>query len=266
VVGNFLRRRLPSPLGIKVPEITLSFWVIKILSTGMGEDASDFLVRQFGKGPAVISGLLVLGIGLYLQLRIRTYNKWVYWFAVVMVSVFGTMAADVLHLGLGIPYAASTFFFLGALILIFWLWHKVEGTLSIDSISTERRELFYWATVMTTFALGTAAGDMTAHTFKWGFLNSGIIFGLAFLVPGASYLAFKFSPVLAFWISYVITRPFGASFADWFGADKLKGGRGFGFGSTSLILTGAIVIVVALSARRTPGIESGRSSNFEHGE
>lgn len=264
MVGNFLRRSLPLPLGIKVPEITLSFWVIKILSTGMGEDASDFLVRQFGKGPAVISGFFVLGIGLYLQFRIRTYNKWAYWFAVVMVSVFGTMAADVLHLGLGIPYVVSTSFFLGGLILIFWLWNKVEGTLSVDSISTQRRELFYWATVMTTFALGTAAGDMTAHTFNWGFLNSGIIFGLAFLVPGAAYLAFKFSPVLAFWISYVITRPFGASFADWFGADKLKGGRGFGFGNTSLVLTGAIVIVVALSERMTAGNGSGSLLNLEH--
>ena len=104
-----------------------------------------------------------------------------YWFAVVMVSVFGTMAADVLHLGLGVPYVASTTFFFIALIFIFWLWNRTEGTLSIDSISTQRRELFYWATVMATFALGTAAGDMTAYTFHWGFINPGIIFWSTFL-------------------------------------------------------------------------------------
>jgi hypothetical protein len=243
--ADSLRRIFLAPLGIKVPDITFGFWIIKILSTGMGEGASDFLVRQFGKGPAVISGFLVLGLGLSLQFRIRTYNKWIYWFAVVMVSVFGTMAADVFHLGLGIPYSVSSAFFFGVLILVFWLWNRSEGTLSIESISTQHRELFYWTTVMTTFALGTAAGDMTAHTFNWGFLNSGIIFGVLFFIPGAAFLAFRFSPVLAFWISYVITRPFGASFADWFGADKVKGGEGFGFGSTALVLAGAIVLIVA---------------------
>lgn len=243
-----LLKKFPEPLSSKIPEITLLFWVIKILSTGMGEDASDFLVKQFGKAPAVIAGLVILTLGLYLQLRIRNYNKWVYWFAVVMVSVFGTMAADVLHLGAGIPYAVSSTFFLIVLIAIFWLWNKKEGTLSIDSISTQQRELFYWATVITTFALGTAAGDMTAHTFNWGFLNSGVIFGVLFLIPGIAYLAIKYSPVLAFWISYILTRPFGVSFADWFGADKVKGGQGYGFGPTALVLTVFIVIMVGISA------------------
>jgi len=251
---NYLVETFPTPLGSKVPEITLTFWAIKILSTGMGEDTSDFLVKQFGKAPAVVAGFFVLLLGLYLQFRIRTYNKWVYWFAVVLVSVFGTMAADVLHLGLGVPYVASTTFFLIALVFIFWLWNKTEGTLSIDSISTQRRELFYWATVMATFALGTAAGDMTAHTFNWGFLNSGIIFGVLFLLPGLAYLAFKFSPVLAFWISYVITRPFGASFADWFGADKVKGGQGYGFGSTALVLTVAILALVLSLGKEKPSV------------
>jgi len=240
----------PKPRGVKVPEITLLFWVIKILSTGMGEDTSDYLVKQFGKAPAVVVGFFILLSGLYLQFKTRRYSKWIYWFAVVMVSVFGTMAADVLHLGLGVPYVASSTFFFIALLVIFWLWKRAEGTLSIDSISTVNRELFYWATVITTFALGTAVGDMTAHTFNWGFLNSGIIFGVLFFVPGALYLIFKFDAVLAFWFSYVLTRPFGASFADWFGADKSKGGKGFGFGKTALILTLLIVIFVALSDRK----------------
>ena len=211
----------------------------------MGEDTSDFLVRQFGKAPAVVTGFFILFSGLYFQLKSTQYHKWIYWFAVVMVSVFGTMAADVLHLGLGVPYVASTIFFFIMLVYIFWLWNRVEGTLSIDSISTQRRELFYWATVLTTFALGTAAGDMTAHSLNWGFFASGVVFAIAFFFPGLTYLTFKFSPVLAFWISYVITRPFGASFADWFGADKIKGGLGYGFGKAALVLTVAIILVVA---------------------
>jgi len=213
----------------------------------MGEDTSDYLVKQFGKAPAVVTGLAILMGGLYLQLKATRYHKWIYWFAVVMVSVFGTMAADVLHLGLGIPYVASSTFFFIALLVIFWLWKRSEGTLSIDSVSTVNRELFYWATVITTFALGTAAGDMTAHTFNWGFLNSGIIFGVLFFVPGMLYLIFKFDALLAFWFSYVITRPFGASFADWFGADKIKGGQGYGFGKTALILTLLIIVAIAIS-------------------
>lgn len=244
-----LLKKLPKPKGSKVPEITLAFWVIKILSTGMGEDTSDFLVRQFGKAPAVVVGFFILASGLYLQFKTRRYSHWIYWFAVVMVSVSGTMAADVLHLGLGVPYVASTAFFLVLLIFIFWLWNRVEGNLSIDSITTQRRELFYWSTVLATFALGTAAGDMTAHTLKLGFLKSGIIFGIAFFVPGLVFLVFKISPVLAFWISYIITRPFGASFADWVGADKSKGGLGYGFGSTALILTAAIVLMVATTTK-----------------
>lgn len=231
---------------VKVPEVTYAFWAIKILSTGMGEDASDFLVRQFGKAPAVLTGLLVLSIGLYMQFRIRKYNRWVYWFAVAMVSLFGTMAADVLHLGMGIPYIVSTIFFSIVLVAVFWVWYRVEGTLSIKSISTTRREIFYWLAVLTTFALGTAAGDMTARTLNWGYLLSGIIFGFIFFLPGVGYLLFKYDAVLAFWFSYIITRPFGASFADWIGADKYMGGLGYGFGRTSLVLAGLIAIMVSL--------------------
>ena len=247
---NKILGKFPTPRGSKVPEITLSFWAIKILSTGMGEDTSDFLVRQFGKAPAVITGFFILFSGLYFQLKTTRYHKWVYWFAVVMVSVFGTMAADVLHLGFGVPYVASTIFFFTLLVFIFWYWKRVEGTLSIDSISTKRRELFYWATVLGTFALGTAAGDMTAHSLNWGFFSSGVVFATAFFIPGLAYLALKFSPVLAFWISYLITRPFGASFADWFGADKIKGGLGYGFGKAAIALTVAIIVMVAATGRK----------------
>lgn len=237
------------PVGSKVPEITLGFWIIKILSTGMGEDASDFLVKQFGKAPAVGTGLVALSVGLYIQFRYRSYNRWIYWFAVAMVSLFGTMAADVLHLGLGVPYLVSTIFFTVVLVAVFWVWYRVEGTLSIESISTTRREFFYWLTVLTTFALGTAAGDMTARTLNWGYLLSGVIFGFVFFLPGLGYLVFKYNPVLAFWFSYIITRPFGASFADWIGADKVRGGLGHGFGKTALVLAALIVIMVGLQRR-----------------
>ena len=252
-ISHRFRAHFREPLGSKVPEITLGFWIIKILSTGMGEDASDFLVKQFGKAPAVGAGLLALSVGLYLQFTLRTYNRWIYWFAVAMVSLFGTMAADVLHLGLGVPYIVSTVFFSISLSAVFWLWYRVEGTLSIKSISTSRREIFYWLAILTTFALGTAAGDMTARTLKWGYLLSGIVFGISFFLPGVGYLLFKYNPVLAFWFSYIITRPFGASFADWIGIDKARGGLGFGFGSTSIVLSGLIVLMVGLQ-RKDPKI------------
>jgi uncharacterized membrane-anchored protein len=133
--------------------------------------------------------------------------------------------------------------------VVFWTWYRVEETLSIKSISTRRREFFYWLTVLTTFALGTAAGDMTARTLKWGYLLSGVIFCVIFFVPGFGFLAFKYDAVLAFWFSYIITRPFGASFADWIGADKYLGGLGYGFGRTSLILGGLIVVMVGVQPR-----------------
>lgn len=252
-IAQRLGEHFQEPFASKVPEITIGFWVIKILSTGMGEDASDFLVKEFGKAPAVATGFLALAAGIYLQFRFRTYNKWIYWFAVAMVSLFGTMAADVLHLGLGVPYIDSTIFFSIVLIMLFWIWYRAEGTISIDSISTTRREFFYWLTVLTTFALGTAAGDMTARTLNWGYLLSGIVFGIVFLLPGAGYVVFRYDPILAFWFSYIITRPFGASFADWVGAERSRGGLGFGFGSTALVLSGLILVMVAVQ-RKNPKI------------
>ena len=240
-----MKLRFPTPLANKVPEITFAFWITKILSTGMGEDTSDFFVHKIGPNVSVILGLLVLLVSLYFQFQTQSYRPWIYWSAVVMVSVFGTMAADVVHIGLGVPYLYSTIFFFLVLCAIFYVWNKVEGTLSIDSINTQRREIFYWATILATFALGTAAGDMTARTLNWGFLLSGILFGIAFFIPGLAFLAVRKQAILAFWLSYIITRPFGASFADWFGADKAKGGLGYGFGTVSIILTLAIVGMLA---------------------
>lgn len=227
----------------KVPELTIYFWIIKLLSTALGESTSDYLVFHINPYIAVILGAIGLVIALIIQLLVRRYIAWVYWLAVVMVAVSGTMAADVLHVGFGVPYIVSTVFFSISLAVIFMVWYKFEKTLSIHSINTTRRELFYWATVMATFALGTAAGDMTAATFGLGYLLSGILFAILFLVPGFGYWKLGWKSVFSFWFAYVLTRPFGASFADWFGKPIL-GGLGLGDEIVSAVLTILIVVFV----------------------
>ena len=147
---------------IKVPEITIFFWIIKVLTTAMGESASDYSIHIMNPIIAVGLGGLGLLVALFIQFKTKKYVAWAYWLAVSMVAVFGTMAADVLHVGLGVPYLYSTAFFFASLLIIFFLWYSLEKTLSIHSVYPGRREVFYWATVLTTFALGTAAGDMTA--------------------------------------------------------------------------------------------------------
>jgi uncharacterized membrane-anchored protein len=225
----------------KVPEVTVYFWITKVLTTGMGETTSDFLAHQLD--PIIAVGLagIVLAAVLVLQFKARRYVPWIYWATVVMVSVFGTMAADILHVGLGVPYIASTTFFVVVLAAIFAVWYASEKTLSIHSIHTSRRELFYWATVMATFALGTAAGDMTAVTMHLGYFSSGVMFAVLFALPALAYRLFGLNEIFAFWFAYVVTRPFGASFADWIGVSKARGGLGLGTGPVSLVL--AVVIV-----------------------
>ncbi len=182
----------------KVPAATVSFWVIKILTTGMGETASDFLTHRIGPFPAVaLSGLGLLA-ALALQFFARRYVAWIYWLAVVMVSVFGTLAADAAHVGLGIPYLASTVAFSVALAVIFAIWYRFEGTLSIHSVRTRQREAFYWATVLTTFALGTAAGDMAARTMGLGWLVAGLMFAALIAVPALMQARFGLNEIIAF--------------------------------------------------------------------
>lgn len=230
-------------LARKVPEITVFFWIIKLLSTAMGESTSDYLVFHINPYVAVFVGSVGLVVALILQLWVRRYIAWVYWLAVVMVAIFGTMAADVLHVALGIPYLVTTVFFTLSLAVVFVAWYISEKTLSIHSINTRRRELFYWATVIATFALGTAVGDMTAATLNLGYLLSGILFAIAFVIPGVGYWKFGWNKIFSFWFAYVITRPLGASFADWFGKSYL-GGLGLGDTKVSLVLTILIVIFV----------------------
>jgi uncharacterized membrane-anchored protein len=164
-----------------------------------------------------------------------------------MVAVFGTMFADVLHVVLGIPYVVTTTALAILLAVVFVAWYRTEGTLSIHSIDTPRRELFYWATVMATFALGTAAGDMTAATLGLGYLVSAVFFGVLFVIPAIGYRLFGWNTILSFWTAYVITRPLGASVADWLGKPYL-GGLGIGDATVAVVLTGVIVVFVAYLA------------------
>ncbi len=241
----------------KVPEATAAFWITKILTTGMGETTSDFLVNHMNPIIAIALAGIVLVISLIIQFKKRAYVPWAYWFAVIMVSIFGTMAADVLHVGLGVPYIVSTIFFAIVLAIIFALWYTKEKTLSIHSITTKRREGFYWATVLTTFALGTAVGDMTATTLHLGYLTSGFLFLGLIAIPLLAYWIFDLDAILAFWIAYILTRPLGASFADWAGVSHARGGLAWGTGWVSLVMFLLIVVLIGwLTARKNSRMES----------
>jgi uncharacterized membrane-anchored protein len=239
--------RSRDPLAAKVPEITALFWVIKILTTGMGEATSDYLA----KGNLVVAGVAGFAgfaLALWLQFRVRRYIAVVYWLAVAMVAVFGTMAADGLHVGLGIPYLVTTVFYAAVLAAVFILWHRSEGTLSIHSITTRRREAYYWLTVLATFALGTATGDLTATTLHLGFLTSGVLFTVLIGVPALAWWRFGLNPIAAFWWAYVLTRPLGASFADWLSKSHQLSGLNLGDGQVAAVSAAVIALLVAYVA------------------
>jgi uncharacterized membrane-anchored protein len=231
-----------------VPEITVYFWVIKALSTAMGESTSDYLVHRLSPVLAVVLGFIGFVAALSLQFSVQRYTAWTYWLAVVMVGVFGTMAADVLHVGLGVPYTASSLLYGAALATVFIVWQRTERTLSIHTVDSARREAFYWAAVVATFAMGTALGDLTAFTLHLGYLTSGAIFATVIAVPAVGYWRFRWHPVFSFWFAYVVTRPLGASFADWMGKPHSIGGLGWGSGKVAVGLTVLIFSLVAYLA------------------
>lgn len=243
-------RSATSVMLTKVPEATVLFWITKILTTGMGETTSDYFGRT--SDPVIVVGLagLVLIGSLVLQLHVNRYIPVVYWLAVVMVSVFGTMAADVWHVGLGVSYFTSTIALGVILLAILVAWYRTERTLSIHTITTRRREYFYWATVLCTFALGTASGDMLASTMHLGYLAPGILFTLLIAVPALAHWKLRLNAVLAFWTAYIITRPLGASFSDWAAVLPAHGGLGFGPGPVSLVLGGLILVALAFARPR----------------
>jgi len=233
---------------LRVPEVTVWFWVVKGLSTAMGESTSDFLVHRLHPVPAVLLGFAGFCAALTVQFSMRRYSAWSYWLAVAMVGVFGTMAADVLHVGLHVPYLASALLCAAALTAVFVTWQRVEGTLSVHSINTTRREVFYWLAVVGTFALGTAVGDLTAVTLGLGYVVSIVGFALLIAVPGAGYRWFGWNAVFSFWFAYVVTRPLGASIADWVGKPVAAHGLGWGAGHMSLLLTAIIAALVTYLA------------------
>jgi uncharacterized membrane-anchored protein len=243
--------RSREPLATKVAEITALFWVIKLLTTALGEVASDFLLHTMGFVGFGI-GLLGVALALWVQFRTRRYNAFAYWAAVMMVAVFGTMAADVVHRQLHVSYAVCSFFCALAVAVTFLVWHRTEGTLSIHSITTRRREVFYWLTVSFTFALGTAAGDLTASQLHFGFFRSIVFFGIVFVIPALGYWRFHLNGIVAFWWAYIVTRPLGASVADWLSKPPKAGGLGYGDIAIAIaLLVITIILVTFLAVRRT---------------
>jgi uncharacterized membrane-anchored protein len=238
-----------APVASKVPEITAVFWILKLLTTAMGENASDYLLHT-DRYVGMTIGVVGFALTLLVQFRTRRYHPVAYWAAISMVAVVGTMAADTLHGGLGVPLAASTAACAIALAVTFLMWHRTEGTLSIHSITTRRREVFYWLTVSFTFALGTAAGDLTAETLGLGFVGSIVLFAVIMAVPVLGRWGFGLNSVIAFWFAYVVTRPLGASIADWLGKPARAGGVGLGDGPVAAVLLSLIAVLVFFIAIR----------------
>lgn len=239
-----MKNSLTKQTARKVPQVAALFWVIKLLTTALGESTSDYLVNKYNPYLVVIAGFIFFVIILLMQLRTKRYTPWIYWLTIVMVAIFGTMAADVIHVAMGVPYTVSSLGFGIILAVIFYLWKRTENTLSIHSIITPRRELFYWATVSATFALGTAAGDLLAYSAHLGFFSAGLIFIGIFMLPVVGYWLLNLNAVLAFWFAYIMTRPIGASFADWTGKAHSVGGLAYGDGPVAGVLALLIIILV----------------------
>jgi len=252
--------RLTTRGALRVPEIAGIFWIIKALSTAMGESTSDYMVHAMAPELAVVIGFIAFVAALVVQFRMRRYVAWAYWSAVVMVGVFGTMAADVMHVGLGVPYTISTLFYAVVLAAVFLTWARVEGTLSIHSIDTPRREAFYWAAVVATFAMGTALGDFAAYTLNLGYWASAALFALIICVPAVGFRFMGWKAVFSFWFAYVMTRPLGASVADGLAKPHPVGGTAWGDGTVVLLFGGLIVVLVAVLSVTKADVQRERAS------
>jgi len=237
----------------KVPEVILYFWIIKIMATTVGETAADFLNvnLQFGlTGTSVFMGALLTAF-LVMQLRAKGYVPWLYWLVVVLISVVGTLVTDNLVDNFGVPLETTTIAFGLALLATFVAWYASERTLSFQTIFTMKRESFYWAAILLTFALGTAAGDLAAEGLKLGYANSTLVFGALIGLVSIAYYGFKASAVLAFWLVYILTRPLGASFGDYLSQPVADGGLGLGAVVTTMIFLSTIAsLVIYLTLRR----------------
>jgi uncharacterized membrane-anchored protein len=244
----------PAPVAAKVPEIIGLFWVVKILTTAGGEATSDFFKTwgNFGGGGTEV-GLFVVAI--VLQFATRRYRAFAYWFLAFAIAIAGTGISDFLHLDVHIPYAGTTILWACVLVVVFLAWYHFEGTLSIHSITTQRREAFYWSTVFATFALGTALGDFTATSLNLGYLPSSILFAAVFAIPAVAWWKFHLNPIFAFWFAYVVTRPLGASFADYISKAHNISGINFGDGPTAVVFAIAVALIVSYLAIARPDLQ-----------
>ena len=230
----------------KVPQVTIFFWIIKILCTTVGETAADFLIANLGVGLTnttyIMGALLIVALGF--QFRARQYKPGLYWIVVVLLSVVGTLITDNLTDHFGVSLVTSTLGFSLALIATFVAWYQTEKTLSVHDINTTRREAFYWLAILFTFALGTAAGDLVAEKFGLGYLTSLLIFGACIGLIALAHFKFKLNGILAFWLAYILTRPLGASLGDLLSQPHNLGGLGLGTIVTSAIFLSAILVLV----------------------
>ena len=245
VAGRPSDRTEPGLLN-KVPEVTLWFWIIKIMATTVGETAADLLSSRLGLGLGVTSLIMtgVFVVSLVLQVRAPRYVPSLYWFTVVAISVVGTLVSDNLVDGYGVSLVTTSLVFGVILAVVFAAWWRSEGTLSIHSIHTRRRELFYWGAILFTFALGTSVGDLLAEKMDLGYATAALLFGGAIALVTVAYYVLKVDAILSFWIAYILTRPLGASLGDLFAKPSIAGGFGLGTVTTSLIFLGIILCLV----------------------
>jgi uncharacterized membrane-anchored protein len=237
----------------KVPEVTLYFWIIKLLATTVGETAADYLNDNLGlglTGTTYVMGAALIAV-LAVQFRSRRYVPWVYWLAVVLISVVGTLITDNLVDNVGWSLQACTTIFAVALAATFLIWFAFEHTLSIHSIDTTRREAFYWLAILFTFALGTAAGDLVAEKLDIGYWRSALIFAGVIALVAVAHYGFHLAGIPAFWMAYIVTRPLGASLGDYLSQPKDAGGLALGTtGTSAIFLTAILAVVVYLSVTR----------------
>ncbi|HVU73458.1 MAG TPA: hypothetical protein VHE83_10910 [Mycobacteriales bacterium] len=254
---NAVTERLwAEPVAAKVPKIIALFWVVKVLTTAGGEATSDYLTR-YGNfvGGGLEVGVFVIGV--VLQAGTTRYRAFAYWWLAFSIAIFGTGVADFIHLDLHLSYLETTVLWAAVLAGVFVLWHRYEGTLSIHSVHTRRRELFYWSTVFATFALGTALGDYTAIVLNLGFIGSCVLFGVLIVLPGIAHWKAGLGAVAAFWSSYVLTRPLGASIADYFDKPKVLSGAGIGDGPVAVTCFLAVLALVGYLTIARPDVHQG---------
>ena len=254
---SLLRVFNQQPLAAKVPEVTALFWVIKISTTAAGEAISDMFVNN--KELGVVVEVSMFCVALVLQFAARRYSAIPYWFLALAIATAGTGVADTMHLVFGMPYSVTSLFWLIVLAVVFFLWNRSEHTLDIHSITTSRREKYYWCVVFATFALGTAAGDFAASTLGFGYLASALFFCGVILVPWAGWKFLHWNGIFSFWFAYVITRPVGASFADYFSKGHDVSGLDLGDWQVALVLTAIVVVLVAYTARARYDIQTPRA-------